>query len=158
MKRLDLGQTITILANLGVIAGIALLAVELGQNNDLLSTQVRSERSVRATAFTEEIFRNSELAGVLAKASDDVALNRPEQLQLDAFILRALRIWEWQYREFLAGTITEAELGIAIKRGLFRGDEFLTGIDVFWSREKERYFPADFIQWMEEEVVSGAGE
>ncbi len=36
MKKLDLSQTIGILANLGVIAGIVFLGVELRQNNDLL--------------------------------------------------------------------------------------------------------------------------
>ncbi len=33
MKKLDLGQTITILANVGVIAGIVFLGYELRQNN-----------------------------------------------------------------------------------------------------------------------------
>ena len=42
LKKIDLGQTITILANLGVIAGIVFLAFELRQNNSLLETQIRS--------------------------------------------------------------------------------------------------------------------
>lgn len=37
MKRLDLGQTITILANLGVIAGIVFLAIEVQQNTESLN-------------------------------------------------------------------------------------------------------------------------
>ena len=36
MKKLDLGQTMTILANVGVIVGISFLAVELRQNNDMM--------------------------------------------------------------------------------------------------------------------------
>ena len=44
MKKLDLGQTITILANLGVIAGIVFLGIELQQNNEALGLQVRLER------------------------------------------------------------------------------------------------------------------
>ena len=44
MKNLDVGQTITILANVGVIAGIILLAVEIDQNNQALGTQARLER------------------------------------------------------------------------------------------------------------------
>ncbi len=36
MKKLDLGQTIGILANLGVIAGIVFLGYKLRQNNLLL--------------------------------------------------------------------------------------------------------------------------
>ena len=41
MKKIDPGQTIQILANVGVIAGIAFLAVELRQNNELLRSSSR---------------------------------------------------------------------------------------------------------------------
>ena len=43
MKKLDLGQTVSILANLGVIAGIVFLGIEIRQNNYLLETQSISE-------------------------------------------------------------------------------------------------------------------
>ena len=43
MKKIDLGQTITILANVGVIAGIVFLAVELQQNNEMIRGQTRSQ-------------------------------------------------------------------------------------------------------------------
>ncbi len=36
MNKINLGQTITILANLGVIAGIVFLGLELRQNNELV--------------------------------------------------------------------------------------------------------------------------
>ena len=35
MKKIDLGQTITIFANLGVIGGLIFLAVEIRQNSDI---------------------------------------------------------------------------------------------------------------------------
>jgi hypothetical protein len=41
MLALDIGQIITILANLGVISGIALLMMEVKQNNRLLAAQAR---------------------------------------------------------------------------------------------------------------------
>jgi hypothetical protein len=41
MKKIDLGQTVQILANLGVIAGIVFLGIELQQNNALLGAQAR---------------------------------------------------------------------------------------------------------------------
>lgn len=36
MKKIDLGQAIGILANVGVIAGIVSLGMELRQNNELV--------------------------------------------------------------------------------------------------------------------------
>ena len=40
MKKIDVSQTLGILANIGVIAGIIFLAVELQQNNELLEAEV----------------------------------------------------------------------------------------------------------------------
>ena len=39
MKKIDVGQTIAILANVGVIAGIIFLAIEIGQNQAALDEQ-----------------------------------------------------------------------------------------------------------------------
>jgi len=39
MKKIDVGQTITILANIGVIAGIILLAYEISQNSEAIRLQ-----------------------------------------------------------------------------------------------------------------------
>jgi hypothetical protein len=41
LKKIDLGQTIMILANVGEIAGIVFLAFELQQNNEALDLQAR---------------------------------------------------------------------------------------------------------------------
>jgi hypothetical protein len=61
MKKIDLGQTITILANVGVITGIAFLAAELRQNNEMMRAQTRNDIAqsvielLRDTADTEYI-------------------------------------------------------------------------------------------------------
>ena len=55
MKKLELGQTITILANVGVIAGIVFLAIEPRQNNELLGVQIRSGILDRQTAAPDLI-------------------------------------------------------------------------------------------------------
>jgi len=43
--KIDLGQTISVLANVGVIAGIVFLGYELRQNNSLLASQARSNHA-----------------------------------------------------------------------------------------------------------------
>ena len=45
MKKIDLGQTISILANVGVIAGIVFLGFELRQNNALMAADARVVRA-----------------------------------------------------------------------------------------------------------------
>jgi hypothetical protein len=41
MKKIDIGQTVGLLANPGVVAGIEFLAVELRQNNELMNAAAR---------------------------------------------------------------------------------------------------------------------
>ena len=41
MKKIDLGQTSAVLANIGVSAGVVFLAIEVRQNNTELSAQSR---------------------------------------------------------------------------------------------------------------------
>ncbi len=59
MKKIDLGQTITILANVGVVAGIVFLAVELRQNNEFMAADARfnllSAVSARAVLFSDSM-------------------------------------------------------------------------------------------------------
>jgi len=58
MKKIDLGQTITILANLGIIAGIAFLAIEVQQNNDQLRIQARQNVYEMQAEIQRNFFRN----------------------------------------------------------------------------------------------------
>ena len=43
MKKIDLGQTIGVLANIGVLIGILLLVYELSQNRQMMKAQTRNE-------------------------------------------------------------------------------------------------------------------
>ena len=43
MKKIDLAQAASVLANVGVIAGIIFLALELRQNQQLVMAQTRNE-------------------------------------------------------------------------------------------------------------------
>ncbi len=82
MKKIDLGQTVTILANVGVIAGIVFLAVELQQNNELLRVEVELSRNETTAELFITVAESPELATVLAKYQRDEELTPAEQLQL----------------------------------------------------------------------------
>ena len=62
MKKLDLGQTVGILANLGVIAGILFLAIELRQNNQLLRVEAIGTVLEAQMSRSELIAENEGLA------------------------------------------------------------------------------------------------
>jgi len=68
MKKIDLGQTITILANVGVIAGIVFLGIEVQQN----STQI--ERATIAVAAQAVFELNQEFNEIRRTLYTDASL------------------------------------------------------------------------------------
>ncbi len=85
MKKLDLGQTITILANVGVIAGIVFLGMELRQNNELMAADARFNLlSARTESFTIQAVE-SDLAAILIKDRNREPLTEVEDFRIQAY-------------------------------------------------------------------------
>ena len=59
MRKLDFGQTIGILANVAVLAGIVFLAFELDQNSDLLASQARANLVTSRVSASQSIIQNA---------------------------------------------------------------------------------------------------
>ncbi len=54
---LDLGQTLSLLANAGVIAGLLLLAVQIRQSNDLIAEEITRSRAESGSGDVSELQR-----------------------------------------------------------------------------------------------------
>jgi hypothetical protein len=79
MKKIDLGQTIQMLANIGVIAGIAFLAVEISQNTGMLEAQMEQGRAELAVAMATSDY-DSEYMPEILMLVDEGAILTGEQL------------------------------------------------------------------------------
>ena len=84
MKKIDLGQTITILANVGVIAGIVFLGYELRQNQVVVQAQTRNEIT-RMFVDTMRADISSEMIEILTRTQNGE--------DLDDFDERRVGIW-----------------------------------------------------------------
>ena len=151
MKKIDLAQTIGILANLGVIAGIVFLVLELQQNNELLEAQARSARNQRVMDLRADIYGNPVLAEILVKARNGDPLTEVEQFQADFYALRRINGLEAQYVDFLSGSLDS--LSTEAYRFIFRGGNTGQPLEDVWERSKAS-LNADFVRWMEENVVN----
>lgn len=69
MKKIDINQTIQILANLGVLAGIVFLGIELQQNNVLLGAQTRMSRTELRVDGLQSAMSNPGLLQVRLKSA-----------------------------------------------------------------------------------------
>lgn len=147
MKGFDLGQAIQVLANVGVIAGILFLAIEIRQNNELLATQARYERDDIARSGSVRFIENPELIRVTVKVQNGEPLTQEETFLLELSCSLTLQNYSYVYREYRNGLLDERFLPAG---GSFRR---CPDWEALWEQQKQVFDP-EFIQWAEENIVN----
>ena len=144
MKKIDLGQTVAILANVGVIAGIVFLGYELRQNNELMAAEQRFNRLIIATGTPTMVAENPDLAQAYVKANNDPdSLNAVERVQLNAVFWRVFQNMQWTFFE-----LPREELPIEEWRSNPRN---IGHWCVGWAARKN-HLDQEFVRFMEEDV------
>lgn len=117
MKKIDLGQTISILADIGVIAGIVFLAYELRQNT--LATEIASAQNVITNIGDRNavIIESDEFANILLRAESGGQLTPSESLRLNLLFSDAYRGWQSIFLQHERGAL---DYSIASGRNPFR--------------------------------------
>ncbi len=154
MKKIALGQTITILANVGVIAGIVFLGIELRQNNELLGVQIRSGILDRQTGAPDLILQTPELWPLLVK--DEDSLTHPERQALLMLGTRILYTYDAAFAETVNMTRDETALRQRLRAAWLDPWQHLS-VSIAWSGYKGRADP-NFVTWMEQYMVGPAPE
>ena len=84
MKKLDLGQTISIVANIGVIASIIFLGIELRESNTQARISTTQESVAQGSAWREMIASDDVLLDLYVRGLKDYEhLSEIEQQQFD---------------------------------------------------------------------------
>ncbi len=98
---------LTLVANIGVMAGIIFLALELRQNS--LTTQLSAVGSLQGTFSEIELFiaGNPEFSELLDKGRMGANTSAPEQLRLMVFYGTVLRHWQFIHLQYLSGVLDE---------------------------------------------------
>lgn len=104
MKLDRLNAWLTLAANVGVIAGIAFLGVEIRQNTGALQAQFRQSALENATTYLYKAVEDPELW--LIRFKPDLTDTERTKLAAYLFVLRERAEWAW--RQFNAGAIDEA--------------------------------------------------
>jgi len=152
MKRIGLGQTIGILANVGVIAGILFLAFELRQNNDYMQAQDRFNRLSAIFSILDNQM-DSEIADLVEKDRNGGQFTVAEEFKLQSFYLKILRNLEWAYeatptdRRWVNGACRSYEANPALRRAWDGGGEG----EVFLARD---VFDPKFVEFFEANIAS----
>ncbi len=150
MKKIDLGQTITILANFGVVAGIVFLGFELRQNNQLLDIEVRAAYSSRANPIVELVIENPDLIVLMEKESE--SLTETERNRLRLLGIRVFLGVEQNFQDAMAGLQDEDEVRRWTKSIYYR-PVLNYGMPLAWETYKLRATP-EFVVWFESNVIN----
>lgn len=120
MGKIDLGQGLSILANVGVIAGILLLAYELNQNQRMMQAQTRTQISDTLVNMLSQDMAIPGLFEVMVKAGAGESLSPTEELLLDRH-----ESMFWRYRE---------NVSYQYRTGLYEASEYFPQREQ-WRRE-----------------------
>jgi hypothetical protein len=152
MKKIDLGQTMQTIANIGVLLGILLLVYELSQTRELAQAQFNFDRD---TAFqsSEIAMLGADLSTAWEQSIFEPASLSPAQIRvLDSFyaiqVSRMENAWDLEQAGMLPRGSTRAEIEYNVP--FYFGNEFS---HLWWSYQRD-YWAADFVALMDEVLAS----
>jgi hypothetical protein len=99
MKKLDVGQTVNTVANIGVIVGILLLVFELTQNRDMMRAQIRNEIATSLSGALPAA-TDAELADALVRSDNGDELTGAESYRASLANEILFRYWENAYYQY----------------------------------------------------------
>ena len=153
MKNIDWGKSVTLVANVGVIVGLLLLAFELRQNNEVLEAQSRDLWVDRRAAILETMALNPELLELLLKAANtSEPLSNLELRRVRAIGFRTFAIWEHQFSEMQRGRLFESEV-MSLQLTNFHTDGNDFGTRMVWDDYKTHRASEEYRSWFEENIV-----
>ena len=110
MKKIDLGQAVTILANIGVIAGIVFLGYEMRQNTAAIQATTAQGFMESSLGWLEQLATNEQLASAWEKAlSDPDSLTATESQQVSAFQMHQWLRFQSAYFQHNRGSLSDDE-------------------------------------------------
>jgi hypothetical protein len=152
---LDIGQLATIGANVGVIAGLIFLAMEIRQNNKFLAAQARYSLRQYRSDIADSLMLPHVLEATHKWARGET-LSPEEQSAGLMVAIKIVELWEWQYGEFSAGMLQESELPVGAWRLWFHNQgPFPVPVQEIYEKRKA-VLNSEFVRFFDENVVARA--
>ena len=154
MKKIDLGNLIQVFANVGVIVGIAFLAIEMQQNNALLEAQAGYVLAENRASNYDLLKTSPEFATFISKLAAGDELTPVEYWQERGLYMSFIVRFSWEYSEYRAGRLRVDQLPTIVWGRLFRGEGPLPtpAMRDVWEDVKFQFDP-EFVRFIEGEVI-----
>jgi len=148
MKKIELAQAVSILANVGVITGIVFLVIEISQTNDQLASQARNTIfQLRASLERDAINNVGNIADVIAKSRRGETLTDVEQNRLLARRYQMLQTFQYMVQEDPDGARLQARYMAA----LLRSDPAM--LNLYNGEVANKGYDPGFVEFMDNNVV-----
>jgi hypothetical protein len=149
MKKIDLGQGAQLLANLGVIAGIVFLAVELRHNNQILIEQARYSMLQNQKDWTFFIDGNEDTARLFYAMEGNAPFSELDQERRTSMVIGNLLTWQWEFEQSRLKLFGDSQLPVETFRFVWRQAH----IGELWESVKNGFSP-EFVQFIDEEIAN----
>lgn len=135
-----LNRWLTLIANVGVIAGIVFLAVEIRQNSAMIRAQTRTQLAEQVTELFSANMNDQEYADVLMRGNYVGELSAIGQYQYFRHRSAWLHYWNNVAYQYQMGMYDEAEF--ALQMSTIRNDmETFPGLKVHWCANRSAASP-----------------
>ena len=151
MKAETLNSWLSLGATLGVVVGLILLIVEIGQNTEMMRAQINQSRADSALSDQQATFNSDYIPAMLAKVDRGEQLSDEEMIRYETYFRAFNRNQDnnlWQYDQGFLGENIPRSIRNGV-RGVIGGSEL--GI-ALWERQKISY-TEEYVAFVEEAIV-----
>lgn len=150
---ISVGQIVAIGANVGVIAGLVFLAMEIRQNNKLLAAQARYSLRQYRSDIADSLMLPHVIDATHKWARGETVT--PEERSTGLMVaIKIVELWEWQYGEHAAGMLKRDELPVGAWRlWFFDRGPFPVPVREIYDMRKDVLNP-EFVRFFEQNVIA----
>jgi hypothetical protein len=135
MKADKVNPWLTLIANVGVIAGIFFLAIEIRQNSDAIRAQTRAQLADGVTELFSVNMNDQGYASVLMKGNNLEELSPVEKYQYFRHRSAWIHYWNNVSYQYQMGLYDESEFALQIST-IRRDMETYPGLKLHWCENK----------------------
>jgi hypothetical protein len=146
----NVNKWLTLSANFGVVIGLILLIVEIGQNTEMMRAQINQSRTDTAMSDQQSLFNSDYIPAILVKRDSGEQLSEEEMTRYSAHFRSGMRNQDnnlWQYNQGFLGENTPRSI-----RNFARSVIGRTELSIAtWDRQKNTYTD-EYIAFVEEAI------
>ena len=148
MKPRELNDWLGVVTNLGVIAGLVLVAYEIQQNNELLIQESRYNMVQNQKDWSQFLTSDEQIFNLITVASGE-ELTVAENARRYSILLGNLQTWQWEWEQSRTGLLGTTDVPVQAFRTLWVNFK----IERNWQQLRIALNP-DFVKFMENEIAN----